>query len=521
MKIRTEKISFVSDLDFNTLFFKGLEKEGLRVNPSLHLSQKKHAEELGSKLTHPYITTDYSESLLEFITPVFTKSEDSLNFLRDLHRFASKVIQKDEEVIWNSSMPAKIDREEEVIIANYGTSNSGKLKELYRKGLAHRYGRSMQAIAGIHYNISFNDSWFLKGNTKNISDADYRSEEYFHTIRNYRRYSWLLVYLFGASPVVDKSFLANKKHDLKPIGRDTYGLEYATSLRMGGLGYTSSAQESIVVCYNKLETYLKSIETARRTPFADYEKIGLKKDGEFLQLNTHLLQIDNEFYSNIRPKRVARSGQSALQALEEKGVQYVEVRLLDINPFFDMGIDTDEMDFIDLFLLFCLLIESPFLEEKENLIIQNNFKTIVQDGLNPQAKVHYQGQELGVREAAISLLASISKVFSQFKDSEKIGALIEKQKQKVENPKTLPAAMILDQLHGEDLSYVELADRLSKNARQSFMQTSYEILEEEKLKEEAQKSLVEQKRIEASDTENFEDFLDHYFESIKLKKVVL
>lgn len=521
MKIRTEKTLLVSELSLDTLFSKGLEKEGLRVNQDLHLSQKEHAKELGSKLTHPYITTDYSESLLEFITPVFSTSEGSLEFLRDLHRFSTRVIDRDEEVIWNSSMPAVIDREEEVVIANYGTSNTGKLKELYREGLAHRYGRSMQAIAGIHYNISFNDSWFLKGNLKGLSDADYRSEEYFHTIRNYRRYSWLLVYLFGASPVVDESFLKNKKHQLKKISRNTYGLEFATSLRMGGLGYTSSAQESIIVCYNKLESYLRSIETARRTPFEAYEKIGLKKDGEFLQLNTHLLQIDNEFYSNIRPKRVAKRGQSALQALEEKGVQYLEVRLLDINPFLDVGIDAEEMDFIDLFLLYCLLIESPLLGESECLSVQDNFKKVVQTGLDEKTTLHYEGQELSIKEAAMSLLNSMGEVFADFKDANLIQNIIDKQKQKVLKPETLPAARILELLQTEDLSYVQLADRLSKKAKKYFMQTPYEALEESTLREEANKSWLEQKSIEAFENESFEEFLTNYFEKIKLKKVIL
>lgn len=517
----TEKIKRenLASLSFGELFFKGLEKEGLRSTRDFHISHKPHQHDLGSKLTHPYITTDYSEALLEFITPVFNSSSKALNFLKDLHHFSYNVLKKENEFLWNSSMPTILNGDSDVLIADYGKSNVGKLKSLYRMGLGYRYGRTMQAIAGIHYNLSFNDDWFLMAKPKSASESEFRSQEYFHLIRNFRRNSWLLMYLFGASPVVDESFLTGKKHDLKKLFKNTWGSEFATSLRMGGLGYTSSAQDSISICYNKISTYLKSLEKARRTSYAPYEKIGFKVDGEFRQLNTNLLQIDNEFYSNIRPKRVAKSGQSALQALEEGGVQYLEVRLLDINPYLPVGISEVEMDFIDLFLLYCYLKPSFDISNTECEAIDLNLKKVVTQGRNEKIVHETVNGEVSTRKRASFVLSDMLQTFKDFSSFSEIEKIISKQTEKIENSSLLPSQKIMDDLQKNDLSYVELMGKLSLEHSEKLLLEKMSGISENELVELGVKSHQDQLEIEKSETINFEDFLTQYFEDIKLKTI--
>ncbi len=186
----------------------GIEKESLRIDPDGHIAQTPHPYGLGSPLTHPSITTDFSEALLEFITPVFHSPEESLSFLSDLHTFMFTQLDR-EELIWTSSMPCVLDDDDLIPLAQYGTSNVGKLKTLYRMGLSYRYGRAMQTISGIHFNFSLPDSfWTLYKDLvgTDISLRDFKTEQYFNLIRNFRRYSWLLLYLFGASPAVCKKF---------------------------------------------------------------------------------------------------------------------------------------------------------------------------------------------------------------------------------------------------------------------------------------------------------------------------
>ena len=165
----------------------GIEKESLRINPQGHIPQTPHPAGLGSPLTHPSLTTDFSEALLEFITPVFQSPDESLAYLANLHAFTFRHMDR-EELIWTSSMPCVLDDDSQIPLAEYGSSNVGKLKTLYRMGLSHRYGRAMQTIAGIHYNFSLPDElWSALG----VHDQEQRTHAYFGLIRNFRRWSWL------------------------------------------------------------------------------------------------------------------------------------------------------------------------------------------------------------------------------------------------------------------------------------------------------------------------------------------
>ncbi|MFZ3185316.1 MAG: glutamate--cysteine ligase, partial [Pseudomonas sp.] len=186
----------------------GIERECLRVDGAGQLALTPHPPALGSALTHAQITTDYSESLLEFITPAEPDAAQTLADLEQIHRAAYS--QLGDELLWSPSMPCPLPSEEQIPIARYGSSNIGKLKYVYRQGLALRYGKSMQCIAGIHYNFSLPEAIWpllqsLDGDQQ--SARDYQSARYIGLIRNFRRYSWLLMYLFGASPALDAGFL--------------------------------------------------------------------------------------------------------------------------------------------------------------------------------------------------------------------------------------------------------------------------------------------------------------------------
>ncbi|WP_121370686.1 glutamate--cysteine ligase, partial [Pseudomonas aeruginosa] len=331
---RLALLGAAANLPLLTECLHGIERECLRVDSDGKLALTPHPRALGSTLTHPQITTDYSEALLEFITPTETDVADTLGDLERIHRFASSKL--DGEYLWSPSMPCELPDEESIPIARYGSSLIGRLKYVYRKGLALRYGKTMQCIAGIHYNFSLPERlWPLlrQAEGSELSERDYQSAAYIALIRNFRRYSWLLMYLFGASPALDAGFLRGRPSQLERLDEHTLYLPYATSLRMSDLGYQNNAQAGLTPCYNDLQSYIDSLRQAVSTPYPPYEKVGTKQDGEWVQLNTNILQIENEYYSSIRPKRVTYTGERPVQALAARGVQYVEVRCLDINPF--------------------------------------------------------------------------------------------------------------------------------------------------------------------------------------------
>ena len=240
---------------------RGIEKESLRVSDKGEISKLKHPSELGSALTNPYITTDFSESLLELITPTFNSAKECLNFLEELHVFVYNNINK--ELLWSFSMPCPIAADEEIPIGNYGNSNQGMMKTIYRRGLANRYGSRMQAIAGIHYNFSFSDKFLEILAAQSGKDIQsYKNDTYLGMARNFKRLGWVYLLLFGSSPAVCNSFVKGKRHDLKELASGGFYKPSSTSLRMGDLGYTSKAQDDLHISYNNIEEYCSDLKSA-------------------------------------------------------------------------------------------------------------------------------------------------------------------------------------------------------------------------------------------------------------------
>ncbi|AJQ49568.1 glutamate--cysteine ligase [Pseudomonas putida S13.1.2] len=496
----------------------GIERECLRVTDEGRLAQTPHPEALGSALTNEQITTDYSESLLEFITPALADPAKVLESLEETHRFVYTKLG--EEYLWSPSMPCTLPAEEDIPIAEYGSSNIGKLKHVYRKGLALRYGRTMQCIAGIHYNFSLPEAlWPLlreaEGSTQD--NRDYQSSAYIALIRNFRRYSWLLMYLFGASPALDKGFLRGRPHQLEELDAETLFLPYATSLRMSDLGYQSNAQAGLTPCYNNLASYTDSLRKAVGTPYPPYVEVGTHVDGEWVQLNTNILQIENEYYSNIRPKRVTYTGERPIQALTSRGVQYVEVRCLDINPFLPVGIDLTEARFLDAFLLFCALEDSPQLDNGECGQCTDNFLTVVKEGRRPGLELHRNGQPISLKDWAgelIERIRQLANLLDQAQGSDEHAKALDAQQAKVDDTSLTPSAQVLARMTEHDESFVQFSLRQSRVHAETFREQPLSHEKQQAFETLARESLAKQSELEQDEVGDFDLFVGAYQASI-------
>ena len=521
-------VSLVSDTDASAKRFgltefrkewaairRGIEKESLRITPAGRLSRSSHPAGLGSALTNPYITTDFSEALLEFITPTTTSVEDCLTWLDAIHQFAYRQLSDDER-LWVCSMPCPLSSDEEIPLAQYGSSNIGRLKNLYRMGLGHRYGRLMQTIAGIHYNFSMPDDFWppfqkMKGDTQTLQE--FRTASYLHLIRNFHRNSWLLFYLFGASPAACKCFVEGRPHQLQQLDPHSLYMPFATCLRMGDLGYRSDAQKSLFVCYNELDSYLDSLNTALHTPYPPYEQIGMKKNGEYLQINCNLLQLENEFYSSVRPKRAVKRGERPITALTRDGIEYVEIRALDLNPFHPLGIDREQIRFLDAFLLYCLLEESPVCDEKEYFQIGRNTQAVVENGRDPRLKLQRNGESVLLREWGETLLSGIAACGVLLDDAKGITEHAESlaiQYQKLEKPELTPSGKMLDLMSGQQQSFYDFGILQAQIHRDYFANAQREVQLQQELAAASSKSVEDQKRIELADKVDFDTFLANW-----------
>ncbi|VVE87295.1 glutamate--cysteine ligase [Pandoraea bronchicola] len=496
----------------------GIERETLRVEGNGALALTPHPRALGSALTNEEITTDYSEALLEFITPPQHDAAEVIARLDEIHQFAYRKLGT--ELLWSDSMPPALPPEEVIPIADYGTSHIGMLKHVYRRGLALRYGKPMQCIAGIHYNFSLAEPvWELLRESEGAKESarDYQSARYVALIRNFRRYSWLLMYLFGASPVLHAEFLRGREHGLDSFDEGTLGLPYATSLRMSDLGYQNSAQSEVSPCYDCLPSYIDALTQAVSQPHPAYEALGTKRDGEWIQLSTNLLQIENEFYATIRPKRVTYSGERPVQALARRGVQYVEVRCIDIDPFQPTGIDVDTARFIDAFLLFCALEESPSCSSAENLENRDNFAHVVKEGRKPGLVLHRGGEAITLFDWAETLLDRIDRTAAAF-DAQRGGAhyahTMSLQRAKVHDVSLTPSARVmasLEPLRGaKGGAFQAFALEQSKRHAQTLRDRPLDAGVVEHFETLARKSLDTQAELERTQVGDFDAFVAAY-----------
>ncbi|WP_206955500.1 glutamate--cysteine ligase [Trinickia acidisoli] len=495
---------------------RGIEKESLRIERDGALAMTAHPRAFGSALTHPLLTTDYSEALLEIITPAEASVEHLIAQLDELHRFVYS--QLGDELLWTDSMPGRLPADDDIPIAEYGTSNIGRLKHVYRHGLALRYGRTMQCIAGIHYNFSLSEeAWRLLHARRPTSATavDFQSACYLALIRNFRRTNWLLMYLFGASPVLDRAFLRGRPHTLETFDESTLYRPYATSLRMSDLGYSNTtAQAALQPNYDTLPGYLEALARAVSEPYPPYESIGTHRDGDWVQLNTNVLQIENEFYSTIRPKRVTHSGERPLHALASRGVQYVEVRCLDIDPFEPCGISVETARFLDAYLLVCALEDSPTLPPAAYAEANANFGRVTLEGRKPGLTLMREGRAVSMRDWADELFERIETAARALDALGGNGAhvrAVAAQRAKLADPDTTPSAHVLRTMRERGQSFLDFGLAQSEAHAAYFRARPLEADALQAARLLVERSLVEHTELERRDAPgSFDDFVNDY-----------
>jgi len=491
---------------------RGVEKESLRALPSGGLALTPHPVALGAALTHPHITTDFSESQVELITGVHASTEGCLDELTQIHQAVYQVLGTgaQAERLWVGSMPCGLPTDETIPLGRYGSSNVGRAKSVYRMGLGHRYGRRMQTISGIHYN------WSLPG---------LDNTQHFALIRNFRRHAFVLLVLFGASPALCGDFVAGRQHELLPMpgGKNgTLHLPHATSLRMGRLGYQSDAQATLAVSYNSLESYANSLHDALTRPYPPYEAVGIRNlGGDYNQMATSLLQIENEFYGLIRPKRVIRSGERPLHALRERGVEYIEVRCMDLDPFVPVGIQAQTMRFLDIFLLHCLLADSPPDTPDEIRALGRNQHRAAARGREPGLLLERGEQVVTLADWAGELLGDCGAIAQRLDEAHGGTAYAEAlaaAQAALAAPDELPSARVLATIERDfGGSYTAFVRAQSEQARNRLLALDWPAALQQRFDDEAAASLAEQAAIEAADVLPFEQWRQDYLAPERLQ----
>lgn len=513
---RISQLAGATSADILSGGLKGVEKESLRVSVDGHLSDRPHPTALGSALTNQFITTDFSEALLEFVTPAYTNTWETLRVLCEIHQFTYDRLG--DELLWTTSMPCLISDSSDIPLAYYGESNVGRMKTVYRNGLGYRYGRKMQTIAGVHYNYSLPAGFWPQYQEMEKSSEkpnDFRSGAYLGLVRNFRRLDWLVLYLFGASPALCKSFFGADTAIMPSFDSDTFYQPFGTSLRMSDLGYNNQRQAGIRISLNSLDEYISDLSCAICTPDPTYEQIGIEVDGERRQLNANQLQIENEYYSPIRPKRVAKSGERPTVALRRGGIEYVEVRSLDLNVFDPVGINQNTMRFIEAFLIYCMLQESPPLDDARWEEIARNHSGTATEGRDPDFRLSDSGKERTLKDwgkEIVEQVRAIAEIIDRGEGSTDYVQAVDAQAESIENPEATPSARVLEELTPNEVPFYHFAKTSAEGHKAYFAHV--EPLEGERLRlyeDEARTSLERQKKIEEADDISFEEYLANYY----------
>lgn len=326
----------------------GIERETLRVKNDGKLSLTNHPEVFEPKINHPYITTDFSESQIEVITPTLKSIEESYDFLNTLYDIVSLEV-KDKEYLWPSSMPCDLSEDIAIPVANYGDSKNEENAREYREYLLKKYGGNKQLISGIHYNFSFEEELvkdLYDKTDKSESYREFKDSIYLKVVRNYLRYRWLIIYLTGATPTIHKSFVK----DENIIDKNDFAISYRNS----DYGYKNKID--LYPSYESTDSYVESVR-------------------RFVE--DKLIINHKELYTQIRLK--AKDNNRFLESLSEDGINYLEIRGVDINPFFRAGIAIDDLKFLNIFIRYMLIKE------------ENNFKSWQEEAQKNQDMVSING----------------------------------------------------------------------------------------------------------------------------------
>jgi glutamate--cysteine ligase len=380
----------------------------------------------------------------------------------------------------------------------------------------------MQIISGVHFNFSFPESFWdaLYGKQDEEARQETKSDAYFALIRNYYRFGWMIPYFFGASPALCGSFIQGRETELpfEQIGGTLY-LPKATSLRLSDLGYTNSAQSVLKIGFNTIEQYLDGLDDAIRHPSEQFAEIGVKVDGEYRQLNSNILQIENELYAPIRPKRVAKNGEKPSEALKRGGVEYIEVRSLDVNPFSAIGVSEEQVRFLDLFLTWAALSESDPMDNCELECWRDNWNKVIVSGREKglMLQIGCQGERLSLQDWAHRVFADLRQIAAEMDavaGGNEYQAVCDKLESWIDEPELTISGQLLE-LTKEHGGLGKVGCALGMKFREENLAHSYEQYSEDAMETEVATSVEKQKQAEQSDILSFDEFLEDYFAYLK------
>lgn len=433
-------------------FKRGIEKESLRITPEGKLAETPHPYALGSALTCSHITTDFSEGLLEIITAPHYSASDLFSEMLSLQQFSQNHLA--EEIFWSSSMPPQVLDPLQIHLADYGLSAMGQMKRIYREGLALRYGKIMQIISGVHFNFSIPDR--LMQQLCSIFGMP-ASDIYLAQVRQMLRDMWILPYLFGASPAASRTSISGSLPAyLKPHAKHSVLSFEATSLRLGDLGYRNKGEDLISIDYNTVDGYADSLYAATQKKYPPYTDLALANTF-YRQLNDSLLQVENEYYIPVRPKQITNSGEVPSRALLSRGVQYVELRALDVDPMTPLGITPQCVAFLDVFMLASLFSSSePFLDG-ELALAQENLQKVATYGLRPGLMLRNGSKKLPLVAAADHIFERLDSVAAWMDEQHNQGPIykniVAAEYKKLHDPSLTPAKKIVNSLCEANIDY--------------------------------------------------------------------
>ena len=456
--IKTGKLSeYLFDGNF------GIERENIRVNKEGAIAETKHPEAFGEKLANPYITVDFAESQIELITPIFGSIPEVHSFLENLHDIVS--LELKEEYLWPQSTPPDITNEDHISVADFEDGDAGKNAAEYRKHLVDTYGKVKQVLSGIHFNFSFDDNFLKKlysesGKTDSISYKDFKNNIYMRVAQNYTRFRWLIIYLLGASPSIHKTYTEGDKDKLKKLN-DNYYMKNGVSFRQSDLGYKNI--KDFFVPFDSLDCYLKTIDS-------------LITDGS--------ISGAREYYSPIRLK--AKDNKNLLESLRKDGIEYLEIRTIDLNPYCKTGIDIRDIYFLHAFLIFCLLRKCKSNEECLFTVTDNsdanfNQELIATKGQDKNLSMKDKNSTKDAKEWAIEILNELQEILCHLEcNNSKYAEAIDFELDKILDGSKSYSKMLIEDIKKDSFIGFHLnkaKEYLIKCRNSDFLLRGYEDLE--------------------------------------------
>ncbi|EPB8164927.1 bifunctional glutamate--cysteine ligase GshA/glutathione synthetase GshB [Clostridium perfringens] len=445
-------LKIIKDESLEDYFIKanfGLEKENVRVTERGNLALTPHPKAFGDREKNAYIKTDFSESQLEMVTPVCNTLEEVYSFICNLNKVVSLEIMKNGEFLWPQSNPPILPREEEIPIAKL----SNREDELYRENLSYKYGKKKQVISGIHYNFSFKEE-FIKLLYKELKvEKDFREfkdDIYLRMARNFQKYHWLLIYLTGASPVFHESYIDEIKKDGEILGEDSYYIKDDTSLRNSSYGYKN--KKDYYVSYNSIGEYASDIKN-------------LVKDKE--------IQSIKEYYNPIRLKSLG--SEDMLESLLNKGIDYLEVRLLDLDPLSIQGVSKETLYLVHLFMIYTLLKENKEITYKDQEEFFKNHDMVALKGRNEEAVIHENGVPVLLKDKGREILSEMDEIVEiLFSNNEEFKNVIKRALEKINNPHDTISEKLIKDIKEE--GYINFHMKLAKEYLNNFKNKEFNLV---------------------------------------------